>query len=340
MPYFVEYLRATRALRVVLIILGVLLVLGVAFRLYFINGTSPEAYVASVENSPTAHVTRTQLPDGGTQTVVDDPKRHVHAVIVNRGRSFQMRIAEPSATRHTRNTVTMGSTSTETKTHDGVDTTLMTYEPGAKMAWGVLFLISAGMGLLVATVLGGALAKENDGHLELTWTRPISREAYALFAVAVDGLAIIAAQLLTIVLIVVTTAMWTTPTFYLDQDGGWRIVLGLLAPLAWYAFLTTITASLKRGPGTAIGVAWVVAILVPALGASIAAHAGDAALFQAIHPFTATLTYLDPIAYVWFPGNADLARFAGRGANADAWLVGLLAVYIALAVAQWRRAEA
>jgi len=50
MPYFVEYLRATRALRIVGIMLGVLLILGLGFRLYFINGTTPEAYVSSIEN--------------------------------------------------------------------------------------------------------------------------------------------------------------------------------------------------------------------------------------------------------------------------------------------------
>ncbi|HTD35982.1 MAG TPA: ABC transporter permease subunit [Candidatus Limnocylindrales bacterium] len=340
MPYFVEYLRATRALRIVGIILGVMLIVGVCFRLYFINGTTPEAYVSSIENSPTAHVTRTQLPDGGTQAVVDDPKRQLHAVIVHHGRSFQMKLSERGAPQGMHNHVSMGNTSTERRTHDGVTTTEMSYEPGSQMQWGILFLISAGMGLLVATILGGPLAKENDGHLELAWTKPISREAYALSAVAVDGLAIVASQLLTIVLILMTTAMWTTPTLHLEDGGGWRIALGLLAPMAWYAFLTTVTASLKRGPGTAIGVAWVLAIIVPALGGQIAEHADAATLLQALHPITATLTYLDPIAYIWFPRNLDLARFAGQGANTAAWLVGLLVAYVALAVAQWHRAEA
>lgn len=339
MPYFVEYLRATRALRIVGIMLGVLLLIGVCFRLYFLNGTSTESYVSSIENSPTAHVTRTQLPDGGTQAVVDDPKQQLHAVIVHHGRSFEMRLSERGVTKRSHNTVSMGSTRTESSTHDGVTTTEISYEPGGKMPWGILFLISAGMGLLVATVLGGPLAKENDGHLELAWTKPVSREAHALAAAAIDGLAIIASQLLTIVLIVVTTVMWSVPTFFLEPNGWTRIALAILAPLAWYACLTTITASLKRGPGTAIGVAWVIAIILPALGAAIAAHAAEAPLLQALHPVSATLTYLDPIAYIWFPGNVDLARFASGG-NAAAWLAGLLLAYVALAVAQWHRVEA
>ena len=48
---------------------------------------------------------------------------------------------------------------------------------------GVLFAIAEGFALITATMLGGALAKENDGHLEIAWTKPVSRERLALASI-------------------------------------------------------------------------------------------------------------------------------------------------------------
>jgi ABC-type transport system involved in multi-copper enzyme maturation permease subunit len=208
------------------------------------------------------------------------------------------------------------------------------------MSWGILFLVSAGMGLLMATILGGPLAKENDGHLELAWTKPVSRELYALAGFGTDALAIVASQVLTIVTILIATAVWAVPHLRFEDGAAGRIALALLAPLAWYAFLTTITASLKRGPGTAIGVAWVIAIIVPAIGSAVATHAAGEPIVEALHAVLATLTYLDPIAYIWFQRNEDLVRFAGTASSAAAWVAGLAVVYVVLAIAQWRRVEA
>jgi ABC-type transport system involved in multi-copper enzyme maturation permease subunit len=342
MPNFVEYLRAARALRIAGIFLGVCLALGLAFRLYFLNGTAPDAYATSFERSPTAHVTRTTLRDGGVRTVVDDPPRHVHAVIVRHAGSFVMNLAQPAGTeaRGRSGGVIMGNTSRYTRTEDGVAYTTVTYQSGSDMLWGVLFLVSAGMGLLIATILGGPLAKENDGHLELAWTKPVSRELYALAGFGADAVAIVASQLLTIVTILIATAVWAIPHVRFEDEAAGRIAVALLAPLAWYAFLTTISASLKRGPGTAIGVAWVIAIIVPAIGSAVATHAAGEPVLEALHAVLATLTYLDPIAYIWFQGNEDLVRFAGTASSGAVWVAGLAVAYAVLAIAQWRRVEA
>ncbi len=341
MPNFVEYLRAVRALRIAAIFLGVCLAIGLAFRLYFINGTEPDAYATSFERSPSAHVTRTTLPDGGVRTVVDDPVRHVHAVIVRRDGAFEANVSQPAGTEERRHSgVTMGNASSSTRTEHGVAYTTMTYQRGSDMLWGVLFLVSAGMGLLIATILGGPLAKENDGHLELAWTKPVSRDLYALAGFGADAVAIVASQLLTIVMMLIVSAMWAVPHLRFEEEAAGRIAVALLAPLAWYTFLTTISASLRRGPGTAIGVAWVIAIIVPAIGSAVAEHAAGEPIFRALHAVLATLTYLDPIAYIWFPRNADLVRFAGTASSAAVWVAGLAVAYVVLAIAQWRRVEA
>jgi hypothetical protein len=343
MPYFVEYLRATRALRIAAIILGVLLLFGAGVRLYFWNQYAavwPQQMIAEYRKSPTAHVTTTKLPDGRTRTVVDDPAKHRHLVVDTDGRNYEVRNLAPAGERRmsASGSIVMGNRNHTERTHDGTTETLVTYNTGSAMQWGTLFFATFPMGLLIATLLGGPLAKENDGHLELAWTKPVSRQQYALAAVAIDVLAILASQILSVVLLIAGTAMWSPPTFALEPDGLAKIALALLAPAAWYACLTAFSASLRRGPGAVIGVGWVVAIIVP--GFVAATQAADEPLLRTLHGFFTAVQYADPVAYIWFRGSEGFARFAASDGSKAAWLCGLLLVYVAAAVGQWRRVEA
>ncbi|HEX3463120.1 MAG TPA: hypothetical protein VHS78_03570 [Candidatus Elarobacter sp.] len=338
MPNFVEYLRATRALRIVAIILGVLLLLGLGLRLYFWKGTTPEAVVSELEHSPTAHVTRTQLPGGGTRTVIDDPKLHRHAVVVTSGPSFTLSLAEPrSSPERQTNGVIMGNRSETRAVRGDTRYTELSYRPGTDMLWGALFLVTVPIGLLVATILAGPLAKENDGHLELAWTKPVSRDLYSLAAIAIDGAAIVAAQVLTLVVILAATVVWAIPAIVFEPEAPARIALALIGPFAWYACLTACSASLRRGPGAVIGVGWVVAIITPWVAE--VTHAADP-LIRGLHALAAAVMYVDPIAYVWFAKSDVFAKLAGFGPNAVGAVAALAVIYVALAVLQWRRVEA
>lgn len=335
--YYVEYARAKRAIFIALIFVGFFFLAAAVLRVSVHNGH----WAADLETSPTAHVTRTQLPGGSVREVIDDPQRETHAVIIRHpGGVLDMDVVEPRASggvRHHGDFV-MGSTSIH-ETVEGKNLHTVLHYVGGTPSFdlGVCFLFTLPMGLIVASILGGVLSKENDGHLELAWTKPVSRERYALAAMAVDAVTIVVSQLLALAVALIAALMFVLPHFSYARTFGWYIFLAMAAPVAWYALITAASASIKRGPGVVIGVAWVAAILVPSLGHALEAVASlnpIAAWFYAIFK---GLSYIDPIAYLSFNGGHSYLMPVWEGA----WVLCALAIgYLALAVAQWRRVEA
>lgn len=341
MFYYVEVLRAQRALRIIGIVLGLALLGGLIFRLSFINHASPQAYITDIENSPTAHVTETKLPDGSTRKIVDDPQKHRHAVITQQGRAFKMDLTEPAdaAKSHEHDSVSMGSLNVNEDTHSSMSHVTVNYSGTPDISIAALFVGSTLLGLLAATILAGPLSKENDGHLELAWTKPVSREAYAGAAFAIDVVTIVLSQLACIMVALICILMWTVPTIRLGNGGFTLIALTLLVPIAWYACLTAFSASLKRGPGMVIGCGWFAALIIPSVMA--ATTGATVPLVQGIHAVFQALAYLDPLMY--FP-NVSHGHFRGEFVDTiGGALLGtaiLSVVYIAVAVLQWRRVEA
>jgi hypothetical protein len=337
--WFVEYARAKRALVIALILLGIFFAACVALRIS-VHGSHWEA---TLENSPTAHVTRTALADGSQRIVVDDPQRQTHAVIVkhpNGGMDFD--VTEPRG-RHSRHgDFIMGSTSVTEDVQGNTLHTRLHYANNdiPRFDLGVLFLVTIPMGLIVASILGGMLAKENDGHLELAWTKPVSRERYALEAIAVDAAAIVCAQLLTIAVTLLATLMFFVPRFGYEQQMGWDILYALAGPIAWYALITAASASVKRGPGMVIGLGWVLAIIIPSLAAALRGAAGLNAVAAWFYTIFNSLSYIDPIAYMSFSVGRHSTTMMLPLAQSAGVLCALVAGYVVLAVAQWRRVEA
>ena len=343
MYYFVELLRAKAAIRIALIVLGVLLLVAIIVRIS-VHGPTPDVWSSDLEHSPTAHVTHTQLPDGSTQTVVDDPQRHTYAVIrQSPSGELRMDIREPHSSAQSRHDhVSMGSLSVNEDSRSGMVHTVVTYHRGLDYDLGLLFLTSIPMGLFVGTLLCGPLAKENDGHLELAWTKPVSRARYAMAAIGVDVVAIVVAQLLCIGVALIGTMLFAVPRFGYGEHVGWNILVALLAPSAWYAALTAASASIKRGPGMVIGLGWLFALIVPGVAGALT----DAAKFNTIaavfYAVFRTLSYLDPLSYLTFH-NSNSTIGTGFGLSIVAAAVALAALgvaYIALSVLQWRRVEA
>jgi hypothetical protein len=236
--------------------------------------------------------------------------------------------------------VSMGSFSVNENTHAGMSHATVTYRKGGDVTWSGLFVFSVIMGLFAATCLAAPLAKENDGHLELSWTKPVSREAYAGATFLIDLAAIWIAQLACIAVGLVVMLMWFVPSISLGT-GGWALIaLSLIVPFAWYACLTAFSASVKRGPGMVIGMGWFAALIVPSV---MGATAGiDSPFWQLVHAIAKGLSYLDPIVY--FPSFGRGGGMHGNLFNSLATAVPALAiltvVYIAVAVLQWRRVEA
>jgi hypothetical protein len=343
MYYYVEYLRAARALRVLGIILGLLLLAGIIFRLVFINHATPDSYISDLKASPTAHVSRVTLKDGTVKETIDDPQRQTHAVLVRKPNgTFQMDVFEPakSMKEHSHDFFSIGHFSVNEDTHNGISHAVIAFRHRFQFEWTGLFVGSMILGFVIATMLGGVLAKENDGHLELAWTKPVSREKYALAAIAVDGITIVLAQVISIAVFLLCAVMWAIPTFTLG-DGGWVLIaLTIMTPLAWYACLTAFSASLKRGPGLVVGLGWLFAIVIPVVYG--VTQNSFSPIAQVLHAIFTPLTYIDPIVYV---PNLNGVHVHSRGiiGTIETALLGAVLLYIgyiALAVLQWRRVEA
>lgn len=334
---FVEYARAKRALFIALILLGIFFLLALILRLSLHDRAHMEA---DIVDSPTAHVTRTTLADGSIRTVVDDPARQTHAVIVRspKGAVDLDATQPPGAKRNRHADFVMGSTNFEQSVEGGKLHTKMHYVPERpRYDLGVLFLLSMPIGLIVASMLGGVLSKENDGHLELAWTKPVSRERYACGAMAVDAAAIVAAQLVCIAVGLLATLLFFVPPFTYGPEFGWWIVLAVGAPLAWYALLTCASASIKRGPGMVIGLGWAAALIVPGVAGALQQAKDVNAIAAWFYAIFHGISYVDPLAYLAFHGNAT-TMMSLHASVAVLWA--LVVGYIALAVAQWRRVEA
>jgi hypothetical protein len=345
MFYYAEYLRGMRALRVIGIILGILLAIAIVFRLWAFSEHNPESVATALQSSPSAHVTTTTLADGTVETVVDDPLKHVHAVIDRHGQSFRMDATMPSSMAPNNHVhISMGSSDVSRNRKTGMTHITIGNDMTAHIPVGVLFAIAEGFALITATMLGGALAKENDGHLEIAWTKPVSRERLALASIGVDMAAILVSQFAAVLVILLVCAMFIMPAFHTDALTLPAIILTLLGPLAWYACLTAFSASLKRGLGMVVGLGWLAALAIPAIEQGTAFLSSDIGL--AIHGAFKALTYIDPIQYVHIAfhasgGSAGMQSMPTGPLTTSVVLLLILTIaYAAAAVLQWRRVEA
>lgn len=340
MVQYVEVLRAKRALIVAAVLLGLLLVAAIVLRLSFGHAMNPRDWAHNLQTSPTAHSTTQHLPDGTTRTIVDDPAKHTHAIIDQKGDRLHVEIAEPAERARTQqnSTMTVGRISTNENTRNGITHVTVDYRHDMTVDAIWMLLATLPLGLLVATMLGGALAKENDGHLELAWTKPASRERMALLAMLVDGAAIVASEAAAFGIYLCCILLFGIPHLVSNGPAGAMVLFVLIAPIAWYAALTAWSASLKSHLGMVIGLGWPAALIVPGIAQGTQGVQSPAG--QAAHAVFAALSYIDPIAYVSFHGsNLHNALVPSMGWALVA-LASLTIVYAALSMLQWRRVEA
>ena len=206
-----------------------------------------------------------------------------------------------------------------------------------EMKFQYFVIVGAVVAMIVATVLGAPFARENDGHLEVAFTKPVDRTGLALRTIGVDVAGIVAAFPLGVVFGIIAHTIFYPPDITFHFGDAIALVLGILAPLAWYAMLAAATASLKRGYGAILGIAWPVAALVAGLG--FVDGRGDPML-TLLHDTFWALSRVDPLAYIHLATVAE-----GQTVLDPAWLFQLTMLaalalgYGALAVVQWRRVE-
>lgn len=344
MSYYVELLRAKRALIVAAIILGVLIVISGLIRVSLPGGRVSD-WQKTISASSTAHTSKTSLADGSTRSVIDDPQKHVHAVFVQHSDgTIDMDIVEPGNSASRRDHLSFGSLNmSEDTMPGGMRHVRGTYRPAdMRFDIGILFLITIPIALIAATMLAGVLAKENDGHLDLAWTKPVSREQYALSAFGIDAAAIVISSLMTFAALLICALFFLVPSFKTTPDTALQIAIAFAGPIAWYAVLTAASSSIKRGPGLVIGLGWVAGVMIPAIAGILDGPAKVNDIANAFYRVFDALLYIDPITYfsfAYYHGAMRTATGLSLGASL-AVLVGLALGYLAISMAQWRRVEA
>jgi hypothetical protein len=332
---YVEWLRVRHCLRVVAIVLGVMLVLGLCARLWvaveFHNDQSVIDRVGMDRGTITTHTTY----DGRPRTILVNPREHVRVTIDDRadgGRTVTV-VQPKSVNIDDSDNADIGSVKITTSSGPVNRTTIIDTDSAVPVDFYLGFAYI--MALIVATVLGGSFARENDGHLEYALLKPVSRERYALGVIAADFSGILASMVLTIVALLIGQAFFELPRVDFSGDQWWFVATVIVVPLAWWAVLNAASTSLKRGAGAVIGFSWPVSIVIVVLALS---DLGTTSLGRAIHAVAWGLSRLIPITYgVYSTGSGGETLI--HSTNVFAALV-LLIVYGALIVVQWRRVEA
>jgi len=287
--------------------------------------------------------TQTKLPDGTVRTVVDNPRLGIRMTIDDRGYwGKHVELLERKAPDGVHaNTIDFGDIhGRRVMLPDG--SSVVKIDEGAAVPEDLNYytVLATCVALIVATILGAPFGRENDGHLEIAFTKPISRTRLALETIATDLAGIVAAWVLTVAAMMIGHTIFEAPNYVYGPSDTVVIVVGLLGAFAWYGLLCAATASMKRSYGAILGVAWPIALGVHAIAE---AHLGYAPLAQLVRAVATALSWLDPLAYLHFGsvfGSAHADAAAGSLAGNVPILAALALVYAALAIVLWRRVEA
>ena len=178
----------------------------------------------------------------------------------------------------------------------------------------------------LATVLGLNLASENEGHLEVAWTKPVSRERYGLSLFGVDIVAIAIAQFITMACVTIVADVWIGhAAVVVRPENIWRDIAVLMLPINIYAWVTVLTASLKRNRGVVAGLLWPGMLGLAALAfIPVQSVQSIARIVDTINPI---VMYTNENHHVTSAATYEIGLFVS-------------VVLLALALVQWRRLEA
>jgi len=336
---YVEWLRVRNLLRIVAIVLAILVVLAVALRISVARYMSPDTWVHESMSRPGVKVSHTTLPDGTPRTILNDPAESTYAIIDDHGYAGKhIVITEPSSKAHKENThVSIGSIEVKESRNGAMTTTVIDTNGAVPMLY--YMMLADFVALIVATVLAAPLAREADGHLEVTLTKPVPRARYALGAIGADVVGIVAASFLTVLALYFCQVLFESARLDFTGINSRAILMGLACPLAWYAMLCAATTLLHRSYIWVLVFTPAIAIVVGAL--TLITPTSVVALF--IHDVAWVISRLDPLAYVSVPQPDEHGQLDYNGSSFFLRLslqVLFFVVYSALAIWKWQRVEA
>ena len=335
---YVEWLRVRNGLRIYAIILGALIVITLIVRIS-VNGqlSSNEFIVNRIEHEAgtvTSHsvvngLSRTTLYNANDRTTITIDEQNDGGKLIH--------ILEPAGKHSTvKNHIRVGSVSvTETQANGMESTTFNTDEPVNV----VIFLAFASFAALIFGTIWGCSFACEQGHLEYALLKPVTRTRYGLGIIGYDILGMALAGAMTIVAAIICQSMFEFPHFDFSEVVSAPAAVLVLLPVAWYALLNAATASMRRGYGALLGFAWPIAL---GLGGASRIPLGDSPVGQAFHTIFWSVSRLIPTTYGSFNfGQSGALSTEGLPYSVRvAILTGLMLIYGALTLVQWRRVEA
>jgi hypothetical protein len=208
-----------------------------------------------------------------------------------------------------------------------------------------LFGIAGFAAAIFASRYARTLSEENEAHLPIVWTKPVSRIRYALTVVGVDVAGIVAAFAMTLLVALAFIATFGATRFIdAPADSAMQLLRFLMLPLGYYGVMTALTASFGKTGRGLIGWAWCVSLVSLVLASSDFPRPWSAII--------AAVNVVNPLAYASYSHTSghDTTNIASGphgtaftslalSLDASALLL-LFAAGIAAGIAQWRRLEA
>lgn len=337
---YVEWLRVGVALKRTAITLGILIAIAIAARIWvaYYGPVDALSYVNSIQHDPSSHVVVSTLPNGSQRTIIDNPAKQVHLEITDRGNGDEIVRIVSSNGGHT--PLVFGDSDMHRSVHDGQSDVTIETNRAVTNNSALEFGIAGFIALIVGMILAGSFARENDGHLEIALTKPVSRTELSIRVMLVDMAGIVGAWILGVVATYFVHALFLGFHFGVTVRDCQLAVAVILGAIAWYALLCCATASLKRNYGIILGTAWIAGQLIPVL-ARIPSDAPP--LLGFLRVVATPLSWIDPFTYarisLALPSATEMLRVYPYAVEIPV-LIALTIAYALFAILQWRRVEA
>lgn len=196
------------------------------------------------------------------------------------------------------------------------------------IVWACAALVAS----IFASVIGGSLAAENDGHLPVAWTKPTSRLSYAAAKMTVNVAGILVVYLMTsAVVLIYFETIGVFGDLTVPSDTWWQLLRFLIAPLAFYGLLQALTSTLSRA-GMVLGFTWLALLVLLVLQHSLP--------LGAVRTVVSAIDYANPLTYISFDIDANGAITTYALANATLALALIALIGSGIAIFRWQRLEA
>ncbi len=331
---YVEWLRVRNGLRIYAIVLGALIVIALIVRISVTGQLSGNEFIVNhIEHEPGTIVSHSVVNGLDRTTLVNANDRTTITIDEQNDGGKLIHIVQPAG-KHSeaKNHLRVGSVDVSDTQANGMESITFNTDGPVNV---VLFLAFACFAALIFGTIWGCSFACEQGHLEYALLKPITRTRYGLGIMGYDILGMGLAGAMTIVAAIICQSMFEFPHFDFSGIVDPMTALLFVLPIAWYLALNAATASMRRGYGALLGFAWPIAL---GLGGAARVPLGDSPVGHAFHTIFWTVSRVIPITYS--PEFSNHTTVAPNTLSNLAILTGLMLIYGALTLVQWRRVEA